>query len=510
MSYSDSKTLIKQALARLNQYRQEIAEQPLADLPLGELKKPGACALALGLEGTHYPGALVYYDGIACASEEQVAALLRAWPDVRRDPYRERWVNNPPEWREFVFRYDRGELTSILSLASSVSSATASPETSESEAGQECSAKASDNAHAGDQILKLEMRSCNQHSAMLVAHRLCGEAPLFDSVRLPSVISTSATPHKIEAACNLRPGIDSPDREALSRPAHLSLMECASREMRSNDSTMSEDQTTVAGDHPCVTPTPSGDTEAVAEGMTSNEGFILTEAALITETIAIPEAPAATSAVSAPEAANTATATATLPDEPYIWAQCTIQVSLQILPESDHSSGDRKVILGVRTHEDAPLLALKRLSDLEPLPAPLTELLTQLAAQLPERAAAATERNRLAEEKTKAEEAKRREATARAQAKRGVTTVKNRAKTKSASSLNAFAHHVESQTTLAPNVPQTELTPAAPLLEATPSASTLRPEPLALASEAPIETQSTSNLSESSGGKIGDGQPSLF
>ena len=68
MSYANSETLIKQALARLNQYRQVVGEQPLANLPAGEIKNPKACALALGLESARYSGALVYYDGIACAS----------------------------------------------------------------------------------------------------------------------------------------------------------------------------------------------------------------------------------------------------------------------------------------------------------------------------------------------------------------------------------------------------------------------------------------------------------
>ena len=429
---------------------------------------------------------------------------------MRRDPYREHWVNNPPEWREFVFRYDHGELTKILSLASSVSSATASAETSESEGRQERSAKAGDNAHAGDQILKPEMRSCNQHRAVPVAHRQCGEAPLLDSVVLPSVISTSATRHKIEAACNHRPGIESLDREAPSLVTHLPLAGCASREMRSNDSTMSEDQTTVTGDAPCATSNLSNDTEAVMtdQSMTSNEEFAPTEAALTTEAIAISDAPTAMGTVSAPEAANTTTDPAKFSDEPYIWAQCTIQVSLQILPEDGPSSSDRKVILGVRTHEDAPLLALKRLSDLEPLPAPLTELLTQLAAQLPERAA--TERKRLAEEKTKAEEAKRREATVRAQAKRAATVVKT--KTRSASSLKTLVHHAEPQTTPAPNAAITERARTTPLIEAAPSASTLQPEPPAPTSETPLERPITfePSKSETSSGKIGDGQPSLF
>lgn len=508
MSYANSETLIKQALARLNQYRQAVGEQPLANLPAGELKNPRACALALGLESARYPGALVYYDGIACASEEQVATLLRAWPDVRRDHYRERWVNNPLEWREFVFHYDRGELTNI---APSTSPDT---ETLEPEAGKERSAIPGNDAGASNQVLKPGMRSRDKHPPMPVVNSLFGEAPLSDSVMLPSATSAPATPHEIKAACNHRPSIESLCRESPSMAAHLSLTKCALRELRSNDSTMSEDQTTVAGDAPCATSNLSNDTEAVMtdQSMTSNGEFAPTEAPLTTESIAIPDTTAAKGAVSAPEAANTSIAPSTLSDEPYIWAQCTIQVSMQILPESDHSSGDRRVILGVRTHEDAPLLALIRLSDLEPLPLPLTELLTQLAAQLPERAAAATERKRLAEEKTKAEEAKRREATARAQAKRAVTVVKTRTKTKSASSLNTLVHHAEPQTTSAPNAAITERTRTTPLIEAAPPASTLQPEPPAPTSETPLERHTTfgPSKSETSSGKIGDGQPSLF
>ncbi len=69
-------------------------------------------------------------------------------------------------------------------------------------------------------------------------------------------------------------------------------------------------------------------------------------------------------------------------DEPYHFEQCTIQVSLQILPRGEGT--DRQVVIGVRNHQDAPIVRTASLSTLT-LPAILSEMLTQLESEMPTR-----------------------------------------------------------------------------------------------------------------------------
>ena len=69
-------------------------------------------------------------------------------------------------------------------------------------------------------------------------------------------------------------------------------------------------------------------------------------------------------------------------DEPYHFEQCTIQVSLQILPRGEGT--DRQVVIGVRNHQDAPIVRTAPLSTLT-LPAILSEMLTQLELDMPAR-----------------------------------------------------------------------------------------------------------------------------
>ncbi len=69
-------------------------------------------------------------------------------------------------------------------------------------------------------------------------------------------------------------------------------------------------------------------------------------------------------------------------DEPYDFSQCTIQVSMQILSRGE--GNDRQVVIGVRNHQDAPIVRTAPLSTLT-LPAILSEMLAQLESDMPAR-----------------------------------------------------------------------------------------------------------------------------
>ena len=87
-------------------------------------------------------------------------------------------------------------------------------------------------------------------------------------------------------------------------------------------------------------------------------------------------------------------------DDPYEFEKCLITVAMALMPD-DGSPDGRMVMLGVRNHQDEPLLATCRLSDLMPLPDPVQQLLEQLKDQLPARSEKAAERKAKAEETKK-------------------------------------------------------------------------------------------------------------
>ena len=78
-------------------------------------------------------------------------------------------------------------------------------------------------------------------------------------------------------------------------------------------------------------------------------------------------------------------------DEPYVFEQCTLTVTLQFWP----AAGDpleRLVLVSVRSHQDAPLMAAVHSGALGALPPVVAALLEQLRAELPERERAHAER----------------------------------------------------------------------------------------------------------------------
>jgi hypothetical protein len=88
--------------------------------------------------------------------------------------------------------------------------------------------------------------------------------------------------------------------------------------------------------------------------------------------------------------------------QPYDFDHCTVQIAIQLLPD-DGDANSRMVVVGVRSHLDAPILRVTRLNELGALPPLVTALLDELKAELPKREQAARE----AIEKKKAEQAQR-------------------------------------------------------------------------------------------------------
>lgn len=77
--------------------------------------------------------------------------------------------------------------------------------------------------------------------------------------------------------------------------------------------------------------------------------------------------------------------------QPYEFDKCTVQLAVQLLPEDGDAKG-RPVLLGVRTHLDAPILRAMRLSELGELPPAINTLVDQLKSELPAREQATKER----------------------------------------------------------------------------------------------------------------------
>jgi hypothetical protein len=88
--------------------------------------------------------------------------------------------------------------------------------------------------------------------------------------------------------------------------------------------------------------------------------------------------------------------------QPYDFDHCTVQIAIQLLPDDGDAKG-RMVVLGVRSHLDAPILRVTRSNELGALPPLVNALLDELKSELPTREQAARE----AVEKKKAEQAQR-------------------------------------------------------------------------------------------------------
>ena len=95
-------------------------------------------------------------------------------------------------------------------------------------------------------------------------------------------------------------------------------------------------------------------------------------------------------------------------------------VKLQLLPNDGDAKG-RPVLIGVRSHLDAPIVQMLRLDELGLLPPAITALIEQLKAELPARAQAAGQLAAKAKE-----QAERKTPTVKASDKRGKTPLAKR------------------------------------------------------------------------------------
>lgn len=80
----------------------------------------------------------------------------------------------------------------------------------------------------------------------------------------------------------------------------------------------------------------------------------------------------------------------------YEFANCPITFNIQIFPEDDSVEG-RRIVIGIRNHQDPPIIKSCRSEDFTcgVVPQLIDELLAELIAELPTRLAAAIERDRL-------------------------------------------------------------------------------------------------------------------
>ncbi|CAG0942605.1 hypothetical protein ANRL1_00994 [Anaerolineae bacterium] len=108
--------------------------------------------------------------------------------------------------------------------------------------------------------------------------------------------------------------------------------------------------------------------------------------------------------------------------QPYEFDHCTVQIAIQLLPDDGDSNG-RMVVVGTRSHLDAPILRFIRLNELGALPPIVNALLDQLKSELPSREQIAL----AALEKKKEEQAKRQ---ANLSAPRTKTTTRGKKTTK--------------------------------------------------------------------------------
>ena len=74
-------------------------------------------------------------------------------------------------------------------------------------------------------------------------------------------------------------------------------------------------------------------------------------------------------------------------EEPYDINRCTVRIVITLLPPDTNQSEDRPCLLAASTHNDLPVAAQVKFSELEPLPVPITRLLAQLRDEHPQRRA---------------------------------------------------------------------------------------------------------------------------
>jgi hypothetical protein len=165
--------------------------------------------------------------------------------------------------------------------------------------------------------------------------------------------------------------------------------------------------------------------EDVAEEDADTEDALRDEIAETEFSAPIDAANSATPSSDTPTASSTTDAKTddrcAIEKQPYIFDHCTVQIAIQLLPDDGDANG-RMVVVGVRSHLDAPILRVTRSNELGMLPPLVTALLDELKAELPKREQTARE----AIEKKKAEQAQRKSivtASKTARGKKGKATL---------------------------------------------------------------------------------------
>ena len=122
--------------------------------------------------------------------------------------------------------------------------------------------------------------------------------------------------------------------------------------------------------------------------------------------------------------------------EPYAAGQCHLMVGLTFRPNPDRHPDGRMVLVGVRSHDEAPLFGLVRERQLTQ--ATVLDLVGQYEASLPARGAKKAQRQAEAEAKHKADEERRKTSRARTTTARKVEPAKPATAAKPASKQEAL------------------------------------------------------------------------
>jgi hypothetical protein len=172
------------------------------------------------------------------------------------------------------------------------------------------------------------------------------------------------------------------------------------------ESVIEEKNQVLAEGEAAVEPEELTGTEVKADDVTTEEGEEESTDEESGENAAGDEIPAAVSGTASTATSQPAPQKSinVVEEDVYEFDKCLITLAIGLMPDDGDPNG-RLVMLGVRNHQDEPILSTCRLNDLMPLPDPIQQLIEQLKEQLParsEKAAAKKAKAREDEEKRRA------------------------------------------------------------------------------------------------------------
>lgn len=85
--------------------------------------------------------------------------------------------------------------------------------------------------------------------------------------------------------------------------------------------------------------------------------------------------------------------------EPYSWGRCTVGISIQLLPNTDGGETYKEAYIGIRTHNDIPIIKRVAADELMPLPDSIMRLIDEMREEFPAREEHRAERQRREKEK---------------------------------------------------------------------------------------------------------------